>query len=144
MRDAPVLQGKMTLDLSNARAIDNLLTEVFTGLRVQYLSSRRHACFSHVSLSFHLKQGKERADVALKSTIPQITQSLDQDLCALDDLEQHLPEVGRQVRDIKNVYDSGRNKVCWSLGVTWLLSLGPHVKLLNSLPRYRRMISSSP
>lgn len=82
------LETKMSLDLSNARAIDNLLSEVFAGLR----------------------QGKGRADIALRSTIPQITRSLQQDLSALEELEEHLPEVGRQVRDIRNVYDSGRNK----------------------------------
>lgn len=74
--------------------------------------------------SFVSKQhGQQRADVALKSTIPQIAHSLQQDLSALEELEEHLPEVGRQVRDIRNVYDSGRSKVCWSFGVTELPDL---------------------
>ncbi|KAI0766602.1 hypothetical protein BD413DRAFT_480841 [Trametes elegans] len=82
------LEGKLALDLSNARAIENLLQEVFTSIH----------------------QTSERARFATHNTVPHIERSLDDDLMVLNELEEQLPEVGAQIRDIRNVYDRGREK----------------------------------
>ncbi|TCD71857.1 hypothetical protein EIP91_003200 [Steccherinum ochraceum] len=82
------LEGKLAEDLSNSRAIENYLREVIQGLE-------------------HTQQ---RSHIALSSTVPQITHSLRNDLSALEKLGDRLPEVGRQIRDIRHVYDSGRVK----------------------------------
>ncbi|KAI0923955.1 hypothetical protein AcW1_006757 [Taiwanofungus camphoratus] len=82
------LEAKLAVDLSNSRAINNLLQEVLSGLH----------------------QNQRRADAALTSTVPHISQSLDEDLAILYELEEHLPQVGRQIRDIRQVYDHGRDK----------------------------------
>jgi len=82
------LEAKLTVDMSNSRAIHNLLQEVLSGIQ----------------------QNQRRADHALDSTVPHIEHSLDEDLAALQELEEHLPQVGQQVLDIKHVYDRGRDK----------------------------------
>ncbi|KAL6298983.1 hypothetical protein BKA93DRAFT_743171 [Sparassis latifolia] len=82
------LEAKLTLDLSNFRAIENLLQEVFAGLQ----------------------QTQRRADIALSSTVPHISHSLDEDLMALHELDSQLPVILQQVRHIKRVYDHGRAK----------------------------------
>lgn len=43
--------------------------------------------------------------------MPYISHALDEDLIALQELGTQLPEVGRQVRHIRTVYDRGRDKV---------------------------------
>ncbi|OCH87386.1 hypothetical protein OBBRIDRAFT_806092 [Obba rivulosa] len=82
------LEAKLTVDLSNSRAIENLLFEVFTGLQ----------------------QTQHRADTALAATVPSVQHALEDDLDELRVLQEALPTVGRQVRDIRNVYDRGRDK----------------------------------
>ncbi|PSR90584.1 hypothetical protein PHLCEN_2v4877 [Hermanssonia centrifuga] len=82
------LEAKLSEDLSNSRAIDNLLREVVQGLQ----------------------QTQRRSTAALTSTVPYITHALQDDLMALEELEVQIPEVGRQVRHICNVYDRGRDK----------------------------------
>ncbi|PCH44344.1 hypothetical protein WOLCODRAFT_26704, partial [Wolfiporia cocos MD-104 SS10] len=82
------LEARLTVDMSNSRAIHNLLQEVLVGLH----------------------QSRQRAGAALNATVPHITQNLDDDIGVLDLLREELPLVGQQVRDIRNVYDSGRDK----------------------------------
>ncbi|EJF64124.1 hypothetical protein DICSQDRAFT_81142 [Dichomitus squalens LYAD-421 SS1] len=82
------LESKLSLDLSNSRAIENLLQEVFTGL----------------------EHTRGRADFSLTHTVPHIADSLEEDLAVLVELEEQLPEVGHQIRDIRKVYDRGRDK----------------------------------
>ncbi|KAI0372709.1 hypothetical protein BV20DRAFT_939323 [Pilatotrama ljubarskyi] len=82
------LESKLALDLSNSRAIENLLQEVFTSIR----------------------QTTERAQFASNNTVPHVESSLEDDLAILAELEEQLPEVGSQIRDIRRVYDRGRDK----------------------------------
>lgn len=82
------IEGMLTVDMSNSRAIHNLLQEVLSGIH----------------------QNQRRADIALASTVPYIQHSLDDDLSALVHLDAHLPRIGHQVRDIRHVYDRGRDK----------------------------------
>ncbi|KAI8974521.1 hypothetical protein BD414DRAFT_468037 [Trametes punicea] len=87
-RQIKELESKLAIDLSNSRAIENLLHDVFTGIR-------------HTS---------ERAEFASTNTVPHIENSLEEDLAILAELEEQLPEVGSQIRDIRKVYDRGREK----------------------------------
>jgi len=82
------LEAKLAEDLSNSRAMETYLREIIQGLE-------------------HTTQ---RSKAALSSTVPLIKHSLRNDLSALDRLGERLPEVGRQITDIRNVYDSGRVK----------------------------------
>ncbi|TFY58966.1 hypothetical protein EVJ58_g6072 [Rhodofomes roseus] len=82
------LEGKLTVNMSNSRAINNLLQEVLSALH----------------------QSQRRADVALNTTVPHIEQSLAEDLDALSYLDEHLPRVQQQVHDIRHIYDRGRDK----------------------------------
>ncbi|KAI0731315.1 hypothetical protein C8Q76DRAFT_613968 [Earliella scabrosa] len=82
------LEGKLSLDLSNSRAIENLLHEVFTGIQ----------------------QTRDRTDFSLAHTVPHINDTLEEDLAVLVELEEQLPEIGSQIRDIRKVYDRGRDK----------------------------------
>ncbi|OJT02882.1 hypothetical protein TRAPUB_6552 [Trametes pubescens] len=84
------LEGKLALDLSNSRAIENLLQEVFNSIN----------------------QTNDRARFASNNTVPHIEQTLDEDFAVLEELEEQLPEVGSQIRDIRKVYDRGRVKAC--------------------------------
>ncbi len=43
--------------------------------------------------------------------MPHVRDTLDEDLAVLIELEEQLPEVGSQIRDIRKVYDRGREKV---------------------------------
>ncbi|KAJ8489204.1 hypothetical protein ONZ51_g3054 [Trametes cubensis] len=88
MHPPPTARAKLALDLSNSRAIENLLQDVVTSIH-------------HTS---------ERARFASRNTVPDIETHLDQDLVVLAELEEQLPEVGSQIRDIRNVYDRGRDK----------------------------------
>ncbi|KZT09930.1 uncharacterized protein LAESUDRAFT_810261 [Laetiporus sulphureus 93-53] len=83
------LQSRLTVDMSNSRAIHNLLQEVLAGLQ----------------------QNQRRTDLALTTTVPHIENSLDDDLATLQELEEHLPHVGQQVVHIRRVYNHGRDKV---------------------------------
>ncbi|KAI0629139.1 hypothetical protein C8Q77DRAFT_307988 [Trametes polyzona] len=82
------LENKLALDLSNSHAIENLLQEVFTSIH----------------------QTGERARFAINNTVPHVDRTLQEDLVLLHELEEQLPEVGAQIRDIRQVYDRGRDK----------------------------------
>lgn len=82
------LEGKLAEDLSNSRAIDNLLREVVQGLQ----------------------QTQRRSSNALTNTVPYIDRTLQDNLETLHDLGTALPEIGRQVQHIRQVYDHGRDK----------------------------------
>ncbi|KAI0073503.1 hypothetical protein K474DRAFT_1686172 [Panus rudis PR-1116 ss-1] len=82
------LESKLATDLSNSRAIDTILREVIQ----------------------KLQNTQRRSKYALNSTIPHLLRSLADDSKALNELEQHLPEVLHQVRDIRHIYDRGRDK----------------------------------
>ena len=43
--------------------------------------------------------------------MPHVRDTLEDDLAVLLELEEQLPEVGSQIRDIRKVYDHGREKV---------------------------------
>jgi len=75
-------------DLSNSRAIDNLLREVVTGLQ----------------------NTQRRSKTALSVTVPHIVHSLRKDSSILQGLDHDLPQVGLQVNDIRGVYDRGKEK----------------------------------
>ncbi|KAI0788763.1 hypothetical protein C8Q75DRAFT_187847 [Abortiporus biennis] len=82
------LESKLAENLSNSRAIDNLLRDVVMSLQ----------------------NTQRRTKTALSTTVPHIVHALTEDLTTLHELEEHLPEVGTQVKDIRNVYDRGREK----------------------------------
>ncbi|KAI0794037.1 hypothetical protein C8Q74DRAFT_554014 [Fomes fomentarius] len=82
------LESKLALDLSNSRAIENLLHEAFSGIQ----------------------QTRERTSFSLTHTVPHVQETLEEDLAALVELQEQLPEVGSQIRDIRKVYDRGRDK----------------------------------
>ncbi|GJE91180.1 hypothetical protein PsYK624_073290 [Phanerochaete sordida] len=82
------LEGKLAEDLSNSRAIDNLLREVVQGLQ----------------------QTQKRSANALTGTVPYIERTLRDDLETLHELGSALPEIGLQVQHIRQVYDRGRDK----------------------------------
>ncbi|KAF8967622.1 hypothetical protein BDZ97DRAFT_1802426 [Flammula alnicola] len=82
------LESKLSDDLSNFRAIDSLLQDVFSGLQ------RDH----------------QRAERALQRQIPEIKLQLEDSMDALTDLAESLPTTQAQVSDIRDVYDSGREK----------------------------------
>ncbi|CDO75238.1 hypothetical protein BN946_scf185036.g2 [Trametes cinnabarina] len=87
-RQIKEFESKLTLELSNSRAIENLLHE----------------------MSHSIRQTSERAHFASSTTVPHIESSLEEDLAILNELEEQLPEVGSQIRDIRHVYDRGREK----------------------------------
>lgn len=47
----------------------------------------------------------------MTNTVPHVRDTLEDDLAVLLELEEQLPEVGSQIRDIRKVYDHGREKV---------------------------------
>ena len=49
--------------------------------------------------------------MALTTAVPDTFRSLAEDLKAIKDLEEHLPQVRSQVKDVRNIYDRGRDKV---------------------------------
>jgi len=82
------LESQLSQSLSNFRAIDSLFKEVSTGI----------------------KRNSKRADRALHSQIPAIETSLEESVDTLSDLAETLPTIQTQVKDIRAVYDSGREK----------------------------------
>ena len=61
---------------------------------------------------FAYKHTQRRSTAALSTTVPSISHALQEDLTVLQELGAQLPEIGRQVRHIREVYDRGRDKVC--------------------------------
>lgn len=53
----------------------------------------------------------KRADRARTHQVPRILGDLQESKEVLEDLEQTLPVVQRQLSDIRTIYDSGRQKV---------------------------------
>ncbi|CCM01819.1 uncharacterized protein FIBRA_03887 [Fibroporia radiculosa] len=86
--DIKELEAKLAVDMSNSRAIHNLLQEVLS----------------------EIQQNQRRADLALTTSVPHVEHSLDENLSMLEDLERTLPRVGQQVQDIRHVYDRGKAK----------------------------------
>ncbi|ESK96509.1 hypothetical protein Moror_7017 [Moniliophthora roreri MCA 2997] len=108
------LEHKFSESLSNFRAIDSLLQEAFTGL----------------------KRNSKRADRALNSQVPAITQELDESLLVLNELAQTLPTIQTQVTEIRSVYDTGRRKAQYLVeDLTWLNT--------EFYERWRRIIFTS-
>ena len=58
-----------------------------------------------------MQQTRDRTDFSLAHTVPHINDTLEEDLAVLVELEEQLPEIGSQIRDIRKVYDRGRDKV---------------------------------
>jgi len=82
------LETNLAENLSNFRAVDSLLQETFTGLH----------------------RNADRADRALNSHVPHINSALDNSREELTDLAETLPIIRTEVSDIRQVYDSGRQK----------------------------------
>ncbi|KAF8906286.1 hypothetical protein CPB84DRAFT_1770444 [Gymnopilus junonius] len=82
------IEARLTEDLSNFRAIDSLITEVYKGLQRNY----------------------QRADASLKQQVPQIKKELETSMDTLTDLSETLPSTDSQVSRIRHAYDSGRDK----------------------------------
>ncbi|OAX37955.1 hypothetical protein K503DRAFT_718983 [Rhizopogon vinicolor AM-OR11-026] len=79
---------KLTENLSNFRAVDSLVQE---------------------SLD-RLKRDAQRANRALDEHTPHIREELDSSLTSLEKLSRTLPEIQTHVADIRQIYDSGREK----------------------------------
>ncbi|KAF8159457.1 hypothetical protein B0H34DRAFT_703583 [Crassisporium funariophilum] len=93
------LEARLTEGLSNFRAIDDQLQEVFTGLQ----------------------RDAKRAERAVNYQVPQIRNELDDSMDALTELSETLPTIQSQVLDIRMVYDSGRDKAQALVSdLTWL------------------------
>ncbi|KAJ4475086.1 hypothetical protein J3R30DRAFT_3777727 [Lentinula aciculospora] len=93
------LESQLSQNLSNFRAIDSLFKEASTGI----------------------KRNSKRADRALHSQIPAIESSLEESVDTLSELAQTLPKIRTQVKDIRIVYDSGREKARkLVMDLTWL------------------------
>ncbi|KAI1793542.1 hypothetical protein LXA43DRAFT_220516 [Ganoderma leucocontextum] len=102
------LETKLALDLSNSRAIENLLQEAFTGIEVippSFSSTPRGS----LTLVFS-QHTRDRTLFSLSHTVPHTADSLEEDLAVLVELEEQLPEVDHQLRGIRKVYDRGRDK----------------------------------
>ncbi|KAK7687886.1 hypothetical protein QCA50_009105 [Cerrena zonata] len=82
------LDARLSSDLSNARAIDTILRELIQGL----------------------KNTQRRSSLALTTAVPNTSTSLSEDLRVLNELEDDLPRVRTQVKDIRNIYDRGKGK----------------------------------
>jgi len=82
------LEAKLANDLSNSRAIHNLLVEA--------LASLEGNC--------------QRVNRALSHHIRHINNELKESMENLVDLQDRLPQVRAQVRTIREVYDAGRGK----------------------------------
>ncbi|KAJ3734943.1 hypothetical protein DFJ43DRAFT_1059744 [Lentinula guzmanii] len=93
------LESQLSQSLSNFRAIDSLFKEASTGIKRNY----------------------KRAERALHSQIPAIETSLDESYNTLSELAQTLPKIRTQAKDIRVVYDSGREKAqSLVMDLTWL------------------------
>ncbi|KDR80723.1 hypothetical protein GALMADRAFT_241142 [Galerina marginata CBS 339.88] len=82
------IESRLTEDLSNFRAIDSLISDVYSGLQ----------------------RNSQRADASLNHQVPQIKKELEISMDTLNDLAENLPSTNTQVSDIRHVYDSGRFK----------------------------------
>jgi len=93
------LESRLTEDLSNFRAIDSLIKDVYISLQRNY----------------------QRADASLNQQVPQIKKELEMSMDTLTDLAENLPSTNAQVSDIRLIYDSGRAKAETLVSdLTWL------------------------
>ncbi|KAH9479368.1 hypothetical protein JR316_0007958 [Psilocybe cubensis] len=93
------LESRLIEDLSNFRAVDNLINEVYTDLQRTQL----------------------RAQTSLTQQVPQIKKELENAMDTLTDLGETLPIIDAEVSDIREVYDSGRVKAQTLVAdLTWL------------------------
>jgi len=82
------LEAKLANDLSNSRAIHSLLVEAMGSLN----------------------DNRQRVDRALNTHIPHIYEELKESMESLIDLQDRLPKIRSQVKTIREVYDTGRDK----------------------------------
>jgi len=93
------LESRLTEDLSNFRAIDSLINDVYSGLQ----------------------RNSQRADASLNQQVQKINEELETSMDTLNDLAENLPSINTQVSDIRHVYDSGRVKAETLVSdLTWL------------------------
>ncbi|PPQ91869.1 hypothetical protein CVT25_000744 [Psilocybe cyanescens] len=93
------LESRLIEDLSNFRAIDSLVNDVYTDLQRNHL----------------------RAQSSLDQQVPQIRKELEDAMNTLSDLGETLPIIDSEVSDIREVYDSGRVKAQALVSdLTWL------------------------
>ncbi|KIM44719.1 hypothetical protein M413DRAFT_360359 [Hebeloma cylindrosporum] len=93
------LESRFSDDLSNFKAIDSLLQDVYTTLQ------RNH----------------KRAERALKLQVPQTKSMLEDSMDTLSELAETLPTTQTQISDIRGAYDSGRAKAHSLVSdLTWL------------------------
>ncbi|KAF9563122.1 hypothetical protein CPC08DRAFT_686987 [Agrocybe pediades] len=93
------LESKLTEDLSNFRAIDSIINEVYIGLQ----------------------RNCQRAESSLKQQVPQIQMELGIAMETLQDLQESLPRTDKEVTHIRKVYKSGRDKATALVSdLTWL------------------------
>lgn len=139
-------QHKLAEDLSNSRAIHNLLTNVVHDLHVSPLSlffnshnllfcliaikSKKLSTllflftfWSRLPSSTPSQSTQRRSKAALNESVPHIVRSLSEDMDALKELGDQLPHVGQQLTDIAHVYDRGRLKVPFSFSSSLVSSL---------------------
>ncbi|KAF4592968.1 Vacuolar protein sorting-associated protein 5 [Pleurotus pulmonarius] len=97
--DIKRLESQLAENLSNFRAINGLLQDAFGSIQ----------------------RTTKRADTALNTQIPHISEELDESLEALAELAEALPTIRTQVADIRRVYTSGRQKAQSLVDdLTWL------------------------
>ncbi|KAJ3999967.1 hypothetical protein F5050DRAFT_754171 [Lentinula boryana] len=112
------LESQLSQSLSNFRAIDSLFKEASTGIKVSRCFT---LLFVDLYLSYSLQRNHKRAERALHSQIPAIETSLDESSNTLSELTQTLPKIRTQAKDIRVVYDSGREKAqSLVMDLTWL------------------------
>ncbi|KAF9006139.1 hypothetical protein BDQ17DRAFT_1389707 [Cyathus striatus] len=91
------LEAKLAYALNDFRSVDELLQEARKGLQAY------------------------KANYALKTQVPSITQELDNSMATLAELAESLPNIRSQVSDIRKVYDSGRQQARSLVAdLTWL------------------------
>ncbi|KAF9497168.1 hypothetical protein BDN71DRAFT_1488250 [Pleurotus eryngii] len=97
--DVKHLESQLVENLSNFRAINGLLQDALGSIQ----------------------RTTKRADTALNTQIPHISDELDESLDALAELAEALPTIRTQVADIRHVYTSGRQKAQSLVDdLTWL------------------------
>jgi hypothetical protein len=93
------LEAKLAYALNDFRSVDELLQEARKGLQAN----------------------TDKANYALKTQVPSITQELDNSMATLAELAESLPNIRSQVADIRKVYDSGRQQAQSLVAdLTWL------------------------
>lgn len=103
------LQSRLTEDLSNFRAIDSIINEVYIGLQVSLSTASN---LPNLIFSPDIPQrNRQRAESSLKQQVPQIQTELETSMDTLSDLKDSLPRTDMEVSHVRKVYKSGRDKV---------------------------------